>query len=235
MSTRKRNRFAPPSLCGIRFPYETKRAMRVGTVFGRLTVLGRPFYVRRAAASLPSVVCRCECGTVICIETKTLRGGRVLSCGCYLRQRQSEARRVHGKSETRLFSIWSGMKYRCQQRSTRAHRNYGLRGIAVCKKWDTFIPFMEWALAHGYQDNLTIDRINNDGDYEPGNCRWISSSQQASNRRNNLRIEAFGEKKILSEWAKDARCSVSMSAIQVRLKRGLPPEVAISMPDARFK
>jgi len=88
----------------------------------------------------------------------------------------------HGMSRTRLYGCWVGMKERCDNKNRRFYHRYGGRGITYCKEWENFEPFMDWALANGYSDGLTLDRINNDGNYEPSNCRWATQSQQSYNK-----------------------------------------------------
>jgi len=94
-------------------------------------------------------------------------------------------------SKTRLFTIWDNMRRRCYDKGATGYKYYGGRGIKVCKKWQDFIPFKDWALSHGYTDDLTIDRIDNDGNYEPDNCQWITHKDQQKNRRNVKKVKAY--------------------------------------------
>ena len=122
----------------------------------------------------------------------------------------------HGLCNTRLYRIWGNMKNRCSNlKSNRAHI-YLVRGIKVCDEWrNDFQAFYDWAISHGYSDELTLDRINNDGNYEPNNCRWVTYSQQNKNRRNIRFIEYKGEKKLLSEWAK--KLGIKQKTLWMRL------------------
>lgn len=109
----------------------------------------------------------------------------------------------NGDSYTRLYTIWVDMKDRCFNKNGKAYRNYGQRNITVCDEWKhNFRSFKQWALSNGYTDKLTIDRINNDGNYEPSNCRWVDNIVQQNNKRNNHYITYKGETKTLSQWSK---------------------------------
>lgn len=107
----------------------------------------------------------------------------------------------HNKCNTRLYSIWTSMKTRCYNSNHEAYARYGGRGIAVCDEWrNDFMSFYNWALSHGYNDTLTIDRIDNNKGYEPNNCRWTTRKQQSRNLRNNKNITINGETRCLTEW-----------------------------------
>ena len=153
-----------------------------GKRFGRLTVIER--------ASIDSSkevcwLCRCDCGNI----TKPIRGndlkrGKVISCGCYRKQLISERQTIHGLENTRIYNIWNNMKYRCYNSKSNNYKHYGGRGITVCEEWKNSVQaFYEWAMSHGYSDELTLDRIDVNGNYEPSNCHWATVSEQNKNRR----------------------------------------------------
>lgn len=166
-----------------------KNSELVGKRFGYLTVIKQVESLNYRARFL----CCCDCGNTKLVLGQSLLSGHVKSCGCYqseeARKRmtnylKSKGFNLHGQTRTRLYNIWSGIKNRCNSPNNRAYRNYGGRGIKICEEWENSFPaFYEWAIASGYSDNLTIDRINVDGDYCPENCRWASYSVQAENKR----------------------------------------------------
>ena len=127
--------------------------------------------------------CLCDCGETTIVRLAELRAGNTKSCGC-LRVESGKSNRTHGGKGTRLYRIWKGMRSRCLNPNATSFENYGGRGITVCEEWrQSFEAFQQWSLGNGYADELTIDRINNDGGYEPGNCRWATWSVQLKNRR----------------------------------------------------
>jgi len=142
----------------------------------------------------------------------------------------------HGGKGTRLYQTWKGMRARIHKESNPGYKNYGGRGIKICDEWNkSFIAFRKWALSHGYADNLTIERINVNGDYCPENCTWIEKSDQSANMRTTIYITAWNERKALRNWLKDPRCKVSHATLFYRIKQGFNPEEAISTPAEQRK
>ena len=133
-------------------------------------------------------VCKCDCGNEKSYLPQKLRNGTTKTCGCGKVERCKEYtikyRTKHGGRHERLYHIWHGMKERCLTPTNKDYPNWGGRGITICNEWvNDYATFREWALSNGYEDSLSIDRINNDGNYEPTNCRWVTLQEQAKNRR----------------------------------------------------
>lgn len=147
---------------------------------------------------------KCDCGKEKIIERYQVVKGGTKSCGCWNDEvrKSGDNRRDHGKCNSRLYRIWQAMKSRCNAPvGSENWKWYTKKGIKVCDEWQTFKPFQEWALNNGYDDTLTIDRIDVNGNYEPCNCRWASLKQQANNRNDNPHIQYQGETHTISEWS----------------------------------
>lgn len=170
--------------------------------YGRLTVDAGPVRNRGRLAWW----CLCDCGTMKLIRQDDLRSGKTRSCGCGQRKRIAAIGRLnatHGGTRTRLYSIWHGMVQRCEYARHKGYPDYGGRGITVCAEWRRdFAAFRTWAEAHGYAADLTLDRRDPDGHYEPGNYRWASYAEQNANRR------IFGPR-LRAEKAPERKCAPS--------------------------
>lgn len=197
----------------------------VGQRFGRWTVLER---VHKSNSKKPFVKCICDCGTVKVVRTDSLKRGDSISCRCYLKEVNRNRIITHGLSRTRLYGVWKMMHERCENPKNDHFLNYGARGISVCKEWSDVSQFHKWAYENGYDDHLTIDRIDVNGNYEPSNCRFVTVKQQMRNTRVNHMLEYDGERKCLAEWAEIY--NLDADTISARLKRGWDIERALTGP-----
>lgn len=193
-----------------------------GKVYGKLTVIS--FYKREGRNTLWN--CDCECGNTKIISTNSLNSGNCNSCGCI------DKYKTHGLSLSRLYRIYGGMKSRCFYKKHMHYDNYGGRGITICDEWldseDGFINFYNWAVHNGYKDDLSIDRNNNDGNYEPSNCSWENTKKQRNNCRNSHIVTAFGQEKTIQQWCDEI--DIKYTTLAERLRRGWATEKAISTP-----
>lgn len=171
-----------------------------GQRFGKLEVLGRGGeYVSPKGYRAIFWKCRCDCGKEILARGCNLKRGASLSCGCNRIEHPNRLR--HGLSKTRIHNIWKSMFDRCFNTNESCYKHYGGRGITVCEEWKLFENFYKWAMSNGYQDDLSIDRINVNGNYEPNNCRWATMRQQQNNTRRNHYLEFNGERHTIAEWS----------------------------------
>ena len=171
-----------------------------GQRFGRLLVIGLDDRDTRKTY----FYCKCDCGNIKSIRSDSLLCGAIRSCGC-MKQEQDKvnltANHKHKMSHTRLYEIWQGMKARCYNPNNSRYFDYGGRGITVCDEWrEDFCEFSRWATESGYDKSLTIDRIDNNGNYSPENCRWADMKTQCRNRRSNINITIGNATKTLAEW-----------------------------------
>ena len=151
-----------------------------GKRFGRLLVVEKSESKNGYAAWL----CRCDCGNEKIISGNELRKGKAKSCGCLRKEVATKTFIKHGKTNTLLYEVWKSMKARCNNLNNKRYSSYGGRGITVCDEWrESFQAFYDWAMINGYREGLSIDRIDNDGNYEPSNCRWATASEQQKNKR----------------------------------------------------
>lgn len=187
-----------------------------GERYGRLVVQEKTT-IRRSGQVV--WLCRCDCGKYCKATTGDLRSGRHSSCGCYQKELVSKLMSTHGESKTRLYGIWCAMIKRCENKNGQGFENYGGRGISVCPEWrNDYVAFRDWSMLNGYSDNLSIDRIDVDGDYCPENCRWSDRYTQMNNTRRTRQFEYKSEVHTLREWSDIT--GISFTLLKGRLQRG---------------
>lgn len=191
----------------------------VGEKFGRLTITGDAGIRSNGSYYKRYLIAKCECGTVKEYWWPALRNGNTRSCKCLQKQAKS-----HGLSKSKIYRVWKSMKARCYNKSEKVYKHYGGRGIIICTKWKKdFSVFHEWALANGYKLGLTIDREDNNGNYCPENCRWITQKRNLNNKRTSRFITYNGERKTTAEWAD--QMNVCWKTAKNRfVKLGIKPE-----------
>lgn len=173
-------------------------------------------------------LCKCECGNLSVHSSVHLKHGDVKSCGCMTEVWREKSRGFHQESKTRLYNIWSSMKQRCYNPKNQGYKWYGARGIKVCDEWMDYLGFRDWALSSGYSDDLTLDRLDSDKEYCPGNCRWATYAEQENNKRNNKYIEFDGKRLTYSQWARET--GLSKEAIRRRMLSGWSAEDCLTTP-----
>jgi hypothetical protein len=183
--------------------------------------------------------CKCDCGKEFVASVSNILRGDQKSCGCYRRIATSIKFKKHGDSNTRFFRIWCGVRHRTLNRKGERYPDYGGRGIKVCDRWldyenfkaDMYQSYIDHVREYG-EKNTTIDRIENNGDYEPGNCKWSTYYQQNLNTRKNHHFNIDGEKYCLAELSR--RFGIDRNTLSTRLRKGIPLEEALSRPIGRW-
>ncbi len=204
-----------------------------GYKFGKWTVVSLHSKKPHPKGEIRRWNCVCDCGNSKSVLERSLTKGVSKSCGCYHKELLRKRLTKHNMSNTRLYSIWHGINERCTRTGTRISKNYGDRGISVCDEWKQFEPFHEWAIENGYSEDLSIDRINVNGNYEPSNCRWVDVITQANNTRNNHYVTIGEETFTITQWARLK--GISTSGIYLRVKNGMTFEEAITKPVKKIR
>jgi hypothetical protein len=163
--------------------------------------------------------CICDCGNELDVSIDELVSENTKSCGCLRLDAIKEKCTIHGESGSRLYCIWSGMKNRCYSERNKHYKNYGGRGIKVCDEWkESYENFHIWAIQNNYHYSLTIDRIDNNGNYEPSNCRWSTMKEQNNNRRSNVYFVYNGKKQTLTQWCEELK--LNYGVVNSKINRG---------------
>lgn len=212
----------------------TKCLDLVGKNFNRLTVIKR---VENNRFGQTQWLCECECGKKIIVKGYHLKNGNTRSCGCLQRETIGNISRKHGGAHNRLYIIWRNMKQRCNDIKNCSYKNYGERGMRVCEEWLDFENFRDWALENGYdfyakRGECTLDRIDNNGNYCPENCQWVSMKEQGLNRRNNHNITINGKTHCIAEWARIF--GIKREIIKDRILSGWDEVQAVTTPVRKY-
>lgn len=202
-------------------PRKRKFQLAVGDRFGRLILLEVAEYAKHKNKL------RCDCGKEHFATSGHLRDGDVSSCGCVYVESRATCHRTHGESKRGAeYNVWVGMRDRCANPNDDSFVRYGGRGIRVCERWQTFELFLE-DMGPRPSKRHSIERIDNDGHYEPGNCRWATGVEQGRNKRNNVLVTHNGITRTVSEWAEIT--GIKYGTVWMRIKRGYSPEKALSL------
>lgn len=194
---------------------EKDKSDLTGMKFERLTVLGdggKDKFNNRLWK------CRCDCGEITFATRTALKSGHKRSCGCLMRERVGNMRRIDGRSSDNLYHLYYNIRNRCTNPNDPNYKYYGGRGIALCKEWRDWESFKDWATLKGYEKGLTLDRIDVNGNYEPSNCRWITQAEQMRNTRKTRFLTYKGETKPLIEWCEIL--GISFNTASARFTRG---------------
>ena len=209
-----------------------KQLNLTGKRFGKLVVIKTAGKTKNGAYLWQ---CKCDCGNEIIANVGNLKNGHTKSCGCLRVNRCKTNFTKHGLEHTRLYGIWSDMRLRCYDEKNIAYHRYGGRGITICDEWKNDVKaFYDWATANGYKDSLTIDRIDNDGNYCPENCRWATVKEQASNRRSNILVTHNGKTQTMKKWANEV--GTPYKVVWARMQKlGWSAERALTEPVKKGK
>lgn len=202
----------------------------VGKRFGRLTVIKR---LNKNKWGEYPWLCKCDCGNETIGMSWRMRNGDKQSCGCLQKEAIAKVSTRHNLYGIRLHTTWRHMKERCNNPNSTDYHNYGGRGITYYQEWEEFKPFYEWAMKNGYKDDLTIDRIDVNGNYEPSNCRWVSRKKQGRNKRDTIRITIDGVTKTIPEWSE--KTGVQEGTLRWRYYNGIKGKDIICTKDRRGK
>lgn len=156
--------------------------LNIGDIYNNLTVISFSHSNKQYAKFYE---CICTCGNLTIVNQSKLKSGHTTSCGCIRKTKlaNGDIRRIHGETKSKLYKVWTQMKQRCNNTLDRGYHKYGAKGIKVCSEWQQYLPFKEWALSNGYTEGLSIDRKDGTKNYEPSNCRWVTSTIQAQNQK----------------------------------------------------
>lgn len=193
----------------------------IGKIFGELQII---YQIENDKNGHSKFRCKCNCGKEINVLLSNLKRGHTKSCGCKKGNMISKKKETHGKTHTKLYKIWNNIKQRCFNKNNSRYKDYGARGIKICDDWlNDFTSFYNWSMSNGYKDNLTLDRIDNNGNYEPNNCRWTTYKEQNNNKRNNHLLTYNKETHTITEWSKIL--GIHYTCLRNRILKKYPQEL----------
>lgn len=207
------------------------KLLEPGQRFGRLTVISLD-HVKKLTRkdgetdNIEHYKCQCDCGKQVVVQKGSLKSGHTKSCGCFCKEQYLKANTKHGMSENKLYDVWINLKMRCLNPTNPTYKHYGGRGICFCKEWEhDFMSFYNWSMQNGYREGLEIDRIDNNGNYEPKNCRWANRKQQMRNTRKTKLITFEGKTMCALDWSK--LTGIPRNTLLYRLSKKWPAELIL--------
>lgn len=198
-----------------------KKNIETGQRFGRLVIVKEVEHHKMPNGIYRRMfLCKCDCGNEVTCSLANLTSGNTSSCGCLKKETASNNNSTHRQSKTRLYRCWQHMKHRCYREDDENYSYYGGRGIIMCDEWkDSYENFSKWAIDNGYKENLTIDRIDCDGNYEPNNCRWITQKEQTRNTRRNTFVYLEGKGFSMHKFTLSELCEILKVNYPLSVKR----------------
>lgn len=198
-----------------------------GRKFGMLTAIKRiADRIEPSGRTVAMWECVCECGSKCSVSGENLRKGHTKSCGCFRKNVVADEHRTHGQRHTKLYGVWLTMKQRCGNPNVDSFCYYGAEGKTVCEEWQTFENFSKWAIASGYTEGLTIERVDGTKGYFPDNCKWATPKEQANNKRNNHLITYNGKTQTMAKWADEY--GLPYGTLKNRIYKGWSIEKALT-------
>lgn len=190
-----------------------KKDNLLGLRFGRLVVIE----AAENKGKKPRWLCQCDCGKTKIVHSSSLKNGNTKSCGCFRTETTIARCSTNRSKDKTLYAVWNTIKQRCNNPNNKSYSNYGGRGITICDEWYNYDNFYEWSINNGYKHGLEIDRINNSLGYSPDNCRWVTKSVNANNKRNVKQYTINGESKSLPEWCREY--NINYDTVYLRVHR----------------
>lgn len=207
--------------------------------YNRLTIISEPFLKRCGKRRYSYIKCLCDCGNILEIMYKSVKANKTKSCGCLRKEITSQIcikrNTKHNLRYHPIYSLWLNIKHRCYNQKNEFYYCYGGKGIKLDKEWkNNFQTFYNWCIQNGWKEGLTIERKENNRNYCPENCTFITMNMQANNKTNNHLITVFGETKNLKQWSNDPRCKIQYANLVWRINNNWDHEKAIITPSRKI-